>query len=337
MTRRRVVITGLGSVSSVGIGWPEMWGSLLAGKSGVGPIDHFDASKFDSRICARVKNFDPARWLDRKECKRVDRVSQFAIAAAELAREDGGLDFKQFDPNRVGVILGTGIGGIEEIESEHHVMLERGPDRMSPFTIPKLMANAMTGHLAIRFGLKGPNFVVGSACASSAHALALSGLLIRTGVVDMALSGGSEAAVTALALGGFCALRALSRRNDDPQTASRPFDKDRDGFVMGMSDRFVFLWPRDHNVAVGVPPATWDSLFSSELDRAFSLDPLPAAPENAVRFNGADKPIANPAFTTTAYIPSLIRISLSVTDTREQETRLFTRTFWIPTANPPVQ
>jgi len=233
MSRRRVVVTGLGVVHALGDSPEEFWKAAIAGKSGVSRIGRFDASGYTVQIAAEHKSFDPEKWLDPKEARRSDRFCQFALACAGQAIADAGLGKGGFDPNRVGVILGTGIGGLTEMETQHRTLLERGPSRVSPFLIPKLMMNAAPGAIAIHYGLRGPNEAIATACASASHAMGEALEVLRAGEADIILTGGAEAAVTPLGLSGFCSMNALSRRNDAPEKASRPFDKNRDGFVMG--------------------------------------------------------------------------------------------------------
>jgi 3-oxoacyl-[acyl-carrier-protein] synthase II len=229
---RRVVITGMGLITPLGQTLDEFWGNLREGKSGIDRISSFDPSEFSSQMSGEVKGFDPEKWIDARDVKRIDRFSHFAIAAANEAAKNAGLDLAGKDPYRYGAIMGSGIGGFYEIESTTRTLLDRGPKRISPFFIPKVMMNSCSAHVAMRFGLKGPNFVTASACASSNHAMACAYSTIKSNEADVIVTGGSEAAMTPLGLGGFCALKALSTRNDDPQKASRPFDKDRDGFVL---------------------------------------------------------------------------------------------------------
>jgi 3-oxoacyl-[acyl-carrier-protein] synthase II len=244
--KRRVVVTGVGLVSPVGIGTEESWQNLLAGHSGAGPITHFDASHHTTRFACEVKGFDPLQWLDKKDLKKADRFIQFAIAAADLALEDGSLDVRRTDPLRTGVIIGSGIGGFATIEREHEALLKGGPRRISPFFIPASIINLAAGWVSIRTGAKGPNSATCTACTSGAHAIGDSFRLIQHGDCDVMIAGGSEAAITPLGVGGFCAMRALSTRNDEPQRASRPFDRDRDGFVIGEGAGIVILEELEH-------------------------------------------------------------------------------------------
>jgi 3-oxoacyl-[acyl-carrier-protein] synthase II len=239
---RRVAITGIGVVTPIGLGVDDFWAATLAGKSGIAPIEHFDASKYSTRFLGYCKGFDAGRWLDHKAAKNSDRFVHLAVAAADLALEDAGVRPKEEkDPTRIGAIVGSGIGGIDEIWEQTQRLASRGPDRVSPFFVPKMMLNAASGNLAIRYGIAGPNFATASACAASSHAIGTSLLMIRAGMADIMIAGGSEAACDELGLAGFCAARALSTRNDDPARASRPFDKERDGFVMGEGAGIVVL------------------------------------------------------------------------------------------------
>jgi 3-oxoacyl-[acyl-carrier-protein] synthase II len=229
---RRVVITGMGVMTPAGQTLGEFWDNLREGRSCVDRISAFDPSDFSSQVGGEVKGFDPEKWMDRREIRKIDRFSQFAVAAASEAVKDSGLELPVEDPFRYGAIMGSGIGGFYEIEATTRTMIDRGPGRISPFFIPKVMMNSCTAHMALKFGLQGPNFVTASACAASNHAMACAYQTIKADLADVVLTGGSEAALTPLGLGGFCALKALSTRNDDPSRASRPFDKGRDGFVL---------------------------------------------------------------------------------------------------------
>ena len=232
MMRRRAVITGLGTVNPLGLSVPEYWRGLLAGRSGIAPITHFDTTDFKVHFGGEVKSFDPSVFLDARDVRRSDRFTQFALVATAEAVKDSGLDFSQEDPFRCGCILGSGIGGMAEFEDGAKTLVQRGPSRLGPFLIPKMIANAASGNISIKFGLRGPNTTVSTACSSAAHAIGDSLMAIRHGQADVMVTGGSEAAITPLGLGGFIACRALSDRNEAPTQASRPFDKDRDGFVL---------------------------------------------------------------------------------------------------------
>jgi len=233
MNRRRVVVTGLGLVSPVGIGVEEPWDALVAGKSGIGPITLFDASAFPTRIAGEVKDFEATKFMDRKEARRNDRFIHFALAATDIALKDAGLDMAKEDPERVGCIVGAGIGGLGTIEDEHRVYLEKGVRKIGPFFIPSLIINLAPGQISLKYGMKGPNFSPVSACATGNHSIGDAMIYIERGMADVVVTGGCEAPITHLGIGGFCAARALSERNDAPEKASRPFDKNRDGFVAG--------------------------------------------------------------------------------------------------------
>jgi len=243
---RRVVITGYGVIAPIGIGKDEFWNGLVAGKSGVTRISSFDASQFSSQICAAVKNFEPEKYIDKKRLRKMDRFTQLAFAAAKMAVEDAKLDMEKEDHFRVGVIVGSGIGGIATVASEHKTLLERGPRWVSPFMIPMLITNIAAGEIAIAYNIQGPNYSLSSACATSNHTVGDALRLIRYGDADVIIAGGSEAAVTPLGLAGFCSAKALSTRNDEPERASRPFDKERDGFVMGEGAGIVVLESLEH-------------------------------------------------------------------------------------------
>jgi 3-oxoacyl-[acyl-carrier-protein] synthase II len=231
MSRRRVVVTGLGLVCPVGVGVEESWQALVAGKSGVGPITHYDASTYPTKIAGEVRGFDPEKFMDRKEVRRSDRFIQFALAAADMAVADSGIDFAKEDPERVGVIVGSGMGGLDTIEDTHKTLMERGVRKVSPFFIPAIIINLAPGQIALRWGLKGPNYSPVSACATGNHSIGDALMYIERGMADVMIAGGTEATLTPLGLAGFCAARAMSERNDAPEKASRPFDKGRDGFV----------------------------------------------------------------------------------------------------------
>jgi 3-oxoacyl-[acyl-carrier-protein] synthase II len=230
---RRVVITGLGVVTSLGDTLKPFWQALCAGGSGVGPLTLFDTTDFKVHFGGQVRDWDPVARFGVKDARHLDRFAQFALAAAEAAVSDSGIDFSKLPPEQCGVFIGSGIGGLNEFETQHSTMIHKGPSRISPFTIPKLMVNAGTGHISIRWGLHGPCSAIATACASATNAIGDAFKQIQTGMADVMITGGSEAAITHMGLGGFAAMRALSTRNDDPPRASRPFDRDRDGFVLG--------------------------------------------------------------------------------------------------------
>ena len=239
--KRRVVVTGVGLVSSLGIGTEENWNALCAGRSGIGSITRFDASQFSTRIAGEVKNFDPLQFIAKKDVKKMDVFIQYAIAAAEFAVRDAGLEVTPEIADRVGVFIASGIGGFSAIEREHRVLLKDGPRKISPFFIPSVIINLAAGQVSIRFGAKGPNSATVTACSASAHAVGDAFEIISRGAADVMIAGGSEAAITPLGVGGFAAMRALSKRNDEPTRASRPFDRDRDGFIIGEGAGVFFL------------------------------------------------------------------------------------------------
>ena len=243
---QRVVVTGLGLVTPVGNDVESTWSALLAGRSGAAPIAKFDASALQVRFACEVKNFDPLQYIDRKESRRLDLFAQFAIAASHQAVVQAGLDKEVPSPDRTGVVIGSGIGGMQTFEEQCGLYLTKGPDRVSPFFVPMFIPDIAAGLVSIRFGLRGPNFATVSACASSAHAIGESYRMIRDGDADAMVTGGAEAAITGLTIAGFQNMRALSSRNDDPATASRPFDKDRDGFVLGDGGAAVVLESLEH-------------------------------------------------------------------------------------------
>jgi 3-oxoacyl-[acyl-carrier-protein] synthase II len=238
---RRVVVTGVGLVSPLGIGTQANWDALCAGCSGIGPITHFDASQFSARIAGEVHHFDPLRFIDKKDVKKMDVFIQFAIAASQFAMDDAGLSVTEDIAARVGVFIASGIGGFGTIEREHLAFIQGGPRRISPFFIPAAIINLAAGQVSIRFNAKGPNSATCTACSASAHAIGDAFEIIRRDDADVMIAGGSEAAITPMGVGGFAAMRALSTRNDEPQRASRPFDRDRDGFIMGEGAGVIIL------------------------------------------------------------------------------------------------
>ena len=252
---RRVVVTGLGLVTAVGNDVEETWSALLEGRSGAAPLTRFDASDHDVRFACEVKGFDPSAYLDRKEVKRSDRFVQFALATADQAVEASDLEeaLEELPDHRTGVIVGSGIGGLETMEEQHSRLVERGPGRVSPFFIPMFIADMAAGQISMRYGVRGPNYATVSACASSAHAVGLAYRSIRTGEADVMITGGAEATVTPLCIAGFSSMKALSTRNDSPGTASRPFDADRDGFVLGEGAGMMVIESLEHARARGAP------------------------------------------------------------------------------------
>ncbi|MFQ5654844.1 MAG: beta-ketoacyl synthase N-terminal-like domain-containing protein, partial [Planctomycetota bacterium] len=253
MELRRVVITGIGVTSPIGNDRSSFWNGIVESRSGAGAIKSFDASGYRTRIAMEVEDFDPAATVEPKSLRNLDRYAQFAVVAAAEALEDAGVEIGSDDPRRFGVITGSGIGGLNEIEATATTLLNRGPTRISPFFVPKMMINAASGQIAIQCGFQGPNFATASACASSQHALGLALDAIAIGRCDVILAGGSEAAVTPLGIGGFCAMKALSTRNEDPATASRPFTKSRDGFVMGEGGGIFVFEAEERARARGAP------------------------------------------------------------------------------------
>jgi 3-oxoacyl-[acyl-carrier-protein] synthase II len=249
--KKRVVITGLGVVSPVGNNKDEFWKSLSEGRGGIGKITRFDVSKYSAQIAGEVKNFDPAQFIDRKEMRRMDRYTQYAMAASKMAVEDSGLKIEGRLAERTGVIIASGIGGTETWEAQHQKLMEAGPDKVSPFFVPMMISDIAAGQVSITFGAKGPNYATVSACASAAHGIGQAMSAILLGEAEAMICGGAEAPITPLSLAGFCALRALSTRNDSPETASRPFDKDRDGFVMGEGSGIIILEELEHAKARG--------------------------------------------------------------------------------------
>src|SRR5262245_15574424 len=250
---RRVVITGLGTVNSLSSELKSFWHALCAGRSGISLIEQFDTSAFRVRFGGEVKNFNPESFLDARTARRLDRFTQFAFGAAIAAVRDSGIDFAREDPFRCGIILGSGIGGLNEFEEQHGRYLSGGPGKISPFVIPKMIANAAPGNISIHFGLCGPNTAVATACASAANAIGDALRAIQWGYADVMITGGTEAAITPMGLGGFISARALSLRGDNPAAASRPFDKDRDGFVLSEGSGILVLEELEHARRRGAP------------------------------------------------------------------------------------
>ena len=243
---RRVVVTGVGLVCALGIGTDESWKNLVAGVSGVGPITHFDAAAFDCRIAGEVKNFDPFLWIEKKELKKMGRFIQIALAGADCAVKHAHWKPEMSNLEEVGVYVSSGIGGFDIIEREHGKLLSGGPNKISPFFIPSAIVNLASGHISIRYGAKGPNSATATACSASAHAIGDSFKIIERGAADMMICGGTEATITPMGVGGFASMKALSTRNDDPATASRPFDVDRDGFIVGEGAGILILESLEH-------------------------------------------------------------------------------------------
>ncbi|OLS02068.1 beta-ketoacyl-ACP synthase II [Tissierella creatinophila] len=248
---RRIVITGLGCVTPIGTGKDKFWEAIKAGKSGVGPITRFDTTDFTCKIAAEVKDFNPEDYLDKKEAKRMDRFTQYAVVAARGAIEDGNINLDKLNRDNIGVILGTGIGGLETFEAEHKKLLERGPKRVSPLLIPMMITNMGAAQVSMDLGLKGSTMTITTACASATHAIGESFRMIEKGIMDMVVTGGTEASITPVGLAGFCSMKALSTNNDNPQKASRPFDKERDGFIMGEGAGIIVLEELEHALKRG--------------------------------------------------------------------------------------
>src|SRR5213083_1280115 len=248
---RRVVVTGVGLVCALGIGTEESWKNLLAGKSGIGLITRFDTNGFDCKIAGEIKNFDPFQWIEKKELKKMGRFIQVALAAADFAVKSANWKKEDSDLDEVGVYVSSGIGGFDIIEREHWKLVQGGPGKISPFFIPSAIVNLASGHISIRYGARGPNSATATACSASAHAIGDSFKIIERGAAEMMICGGTEATITPMGVGGFAAMKALSTRNDDPARASRPWDKDRDGFVMGEGAGIICIEALEHAKARG--------------------------------------------------------------------------------------
>jgi len=246
MLKRRVVVTGVGLVTALGVGSQQTWLALLKGESGIGPISRFDTTNFPTTIAGEVKGFDPALFVEKKEIKKMDTFIHFALAASGFALKDAKLDIDESESERAGVIIGSGIGGFAIIEREHEVLLREGPKKISPFFIPSSIVNLAAGQVSIRFGARGPNSAPCTACSAGSHAIGDSFKIIQRGDADVMIAGGSEAAITPMGVGGFAALKALSTRNDEPTKASRPFDRERDGFVVGEGAGILILEELEH-------------------------------------------------------------------------------------------
>ena len=249
--KKRVVITGLGAISPVGNTAADFWQALLAGKSGIGPITRFDAAEYDAKIAGEVKGFEPTAFIDKKEARRMDRFTQFAIAAAKMALDDSGIDLEKADKSRIGSFVGSGIGGMDTLHEQYKNLFEKGPNRVSPFFIPMMIANMAAGQVSIAFGLQGPSSCVVTACATGTNCIGDAMKVIQRGDADVMVAGGTEAAISPAGMAGFCSMKALSTRNDAPEKASRPFEKDRDGFVMGEGSGIVILESLEHALARG--------------------------------------------------------------------------------------
>ncbi|MFW6193336.1 MAG: beta-ketoacyl-ACP synthase II [Gemmatimonadota bacterium] len=287
---RRVAVTGLGLVTAVGVDVASTWSALLDGVSGAGPITQFDASDHEVRFACEVDDFDPSEYLDRKEAKRTDRFVQFAVAAADQALAAAGGREEVLGPlpdDRTGVVLGTGIGGLATLEEQHTRMMERGPGRVSPFFIPMFIGDMAAGQLSMRYGVRGPNYATVSACASSAHAVGLAYRSVRTGEADVMITGGTEATVTPLCMAGFSSMKALSTRNDDPASASRPFDADRDGFVLGEGAGVLVLESLEHARGRGADVVAEVAGFGQSADAHHMTAPPPEGEGAQLAMRGA--------------------------------------------------
>lgn len=251
MEKRRVVVTGVGLITPLGIGVEESWRGLIEGRSGIRRITHFDSSAFATQIAGEVEGFKPEEYIEPKEVKKMDRFIHFAIAASDMAMKDSGVKITESNAEKVGVIIGSGIGGLPAIEHYHSILLEKGPRRITPFFIPMLIINLAAGNVSIKFGARGPNSAVATACATGSHAIGDAFKIIQRGDADAMIAGGSESVITPLGIGGFNAMKALSTRNNEPEKASRPFDRDRDGFVMGEGAGIMILESLDHALSRG--------------------------------------------------------------------------------------
>ncbi|MBO8167809.1 MAG: beta-ketoacyl-ACP synthase II [Thermoanaerobacteraceae bacterium] len=251
--KQRVVVTGIAPISPVGTGKSKFWQNLLDGKSGISGITRFDASDLPTRIAGEVKDFDPNEFFDRKEVRRLDRFAQFAVAGAKMALQDAELDLRREDPKRVGVIFGSGIGGMETFETQTKVLLEKGPQRVSPFFVPMMIGNMAAGQISIFLGIQGPNLTVVNACATGTNAVGEAFKLLQRGGAEVVITGGSEASVTRLAFAGFCAMKAMTTYNEEPEKASRPFDKTRNGFVLSEGAGVLVLETLEHALKRGAP------------------------------------------------------------------------------------
>jgi 3-oxoacyl-[acyl-carrier-protein] synthase II len=272
---RRVVVTGTGLVTPLGTGVEKNWDALMAGRSGIGPITRFDAADFNSRIAGEVRDFDPLDWIEKKDIKKMDLFIQYSMGAAEQAMRESGLKIDENNADRVGVLIGVGIGGLCTIEENHLSFLDTRLKRITPFFIPKLIANLAPGHIAIRFGARGENVATTSACASGSHAIGEAYRMIRHGYMDAAITGGAEAALTSLGVGGFVAMRALSTRNESPEGASRPFDRERDGFVIAEGAAALILEERDAAIARGAKILAEIVGYASNADAYHITSPSP--------------------------------------------------------------
>jgi 3-oxoacyl-[acyl-carrier-protein] synthase II len=276
---RRVVVTGMGAITALGFDLDTLWNNLMEGKSGVTVIDHFDVSQYPTRIAAAIRDFNPEDYMDRKDARKMDRFVQFAVAASDLALKDAGIRIgENADPERVGVYVGSGIGGLSTWEEQHRILLEKGPKRVSPFFIPMMIANMASGQISMRNGAKGPNSTSVTACATGTHSIGDSFRLIQRGDADVMICGGAEATITPIGMAGFCAMRAMSTRNEEPEKASRPFDIDRDGFVMGEGSGILVLEELEHAVKRGARIYAEVIGYGLSADAYHMTDPDPDGP-----------------------------------------------------------
>lgn len=280
--KNRVVVTGIGAVTPIGTGKEAYWKALRAGVVGVDHITYFDTTEYSTKIAAEVKDFEADLYMSKKEAKRMDRFTQFAVAASHLALADSKIDLEKIDADRFGVVIGSGIGGILTLEDEHRKLIEKGPSRISPFLIPMMISNMATGQVSMSFNAKGPNYSVVTACASGTNAIGEAYKLIQRGDADLMLTGGAESSITPLGIAGFCSMKAMSTRNDDPKTASRPFDKDRDGFIMGEGSGVLLLESLDHALSRGATIYGEVVGFGSSADAYHITSPSPGG-EGAAR------------------------------------------------------
>jgi len=280
---RRVVVTGMGAATPIGLTVADFWKNALAGMSGAAPITYFDTTQYDTKFAAELKHFNPLNYMDRKMVQRVDPFTQYALAAADEAVRDSAIDFTKVSGDRAGIIFGSGIGGMQTFMRQHETLVvTKGPHRISPFFIPMMIPDIAAGRISMKYGLKGPNYATTSACATASHAIGDAFILIQRGDADVMLSGGSEAAICPMGIGGFNAMKALSRRNDAPQKASRPFDKERDGFVMGEGSGVVVLEELGHAIKRGAKIYAEIAGIGFTADAHHITDPAPGG-EGAVR------------------------------------------------------
>ena len=290
--KKRVVLTGLGAITPIGTGKEAFWSALLAGKSGIGRITRFDPSDFATQIAGEVKDFEPANYMDKKEAKRMDRFTQFAVAATRMAIEDSGLNLETEDKTRIGTLIGTGVGGMDTLNDQYKVLFDKGPNRVSPFFVPMMIANMAAGQTSIVFGLQGPCSCVVTACATGTNAIGDAFRMIQHGDADVMVAGGTEAAVSPAAVAGFCSMKAMSTRNEEPEKASRPFEKDRDGFVLGEGAGIVILEALEHALARGAHIYAEIAGYGTNADSYHMTAPAPegtqAAKCMALALNDAD-------------------------------------------------